>query len=156
MKFHLAQINIGKILAPMDSPVMAGFVSDLDRINAVAENSNGFVWRLKDDSNNATSIKVYDDDFLIVNMSVWNSSEALFQFVYQSHHMEVFKKRANWFEKMPVMHMTMWYVPAGHLPSVAEATTRLDHLRKYGETPFAFSFKKRFIAEEAHGFKSLG
>src|SRR5688500_1562770 len=111
MKFHLAQINIGKILAPMDSPVMAEFAANLDRINTLAENSDGFVWRLKDETNNATSIKFFDDDFLIVNMSVWNSQETLFQFVYQSQHLEIFKKREAWFEKMPQMHMAMWYIP---------------------------------------------
>jgi hypothetical protein len=150
MEFHLAQINIAKMLAPIDSPVMTEFVANLDRINALAENSTGFVWRLKDDTNNATSIKVYDDDFIIVNMSVWNSIEALFEFVYKSQHLEVFKKRHAWFEKMSQMHMVLWYIPIGHLPTVNEAVERLDHLRIHGETPFAFSFKKRFSAGEGH------
>jgi hypothetical protein len=149
MKFHLAQLNIARMLAPVDSPVMADFVANLDRINAVAENSGGFVWRLKDDSNNATSIRIFEDDFLIVNLSVWQSVDALFQFVYQSDHLEIFKRRIEWFEKMPEMHMVMWYVPAGSIPSVADAVERLIYLRLQGETPFAFSFKKRFSAEQA-------
>lgn len=153
MKFHLAQVNIGKILGHIDSPVMAEFVANLDRINALAENSEGFVWRLKDDSNNATSIKVYNDDLIIVNMSVWEHTEALFQYVYQSAHVEIFKRRKEWFEKMPEMHMVLWYVPAGHKPSVNEAVDKLNYLRKNGETPLAFSFKKRFTAEEAAAYQ---
>jgi hypothetical protein len=149
MKFHLAQLNIARMLAPIDSPVMADFVANLDRINKVAENSNGFVWRLKDDSNNATSIRIFDDDFLIVNMSVWQSVDALFQYVYQSDHIEIFKRRAEWFEKMPEMHMVLWYVPEGSFPSVADAVERLTYLRSQGETPYAFSFRKRFSPEEA-------
>ena len=149
MEFHLAQVNIGKMLAPIDSPVMAEFVANLDRINALAENSEGFVWRLKDDSNNATSIKVYNDDLIIVNMSVWKHTEALFEYVYKSAHVEIFKRRKEWFGKMAEMHMVLWYVPAGHKPSVDEAFEKLNFLRKNGETPLAFTFKKRFTAEEA-------
>jgi len=111
MKYHLAQVNIAKMLAPLDSQVMAESVTNLDRINAVAESSAGFVRRLKDDGNNTTSIKVYNEDFLIVNMSVWKSVESLFQYVYQSNHVEIFKKRNEWFEKMKGMHMAFWYIP---------------------------------------------
>jgi len=149
MEFHLAQLNIARMLAPIDSPVMADFVANLDRINGIAENSTGFVWRLKDDSNNATSIRIFDDDFLIVNMSVWQNVDALFQYVYQSGHVEIFKRRTEWFEKMPEMHMVLWYVPVGSTPSVADAVERLTHLRLQGETPYAFSFKKRFSSAEA-------
>jgi hypothetical protein len=155
MEFYLAQVNIARMLAPIDSPVMQDFVANLDRINALAENSKGFVWRLKDDTNNATSIKIFDDDFLIVNMSVWENTDALFQFVYQSGHVEIFKRRKEWFEKMPEMHMVLWYVPATHLPTVEEATERLVHLRKNGETPYAFSFKKRFTIQEVNKFMTL-
>jgi hypothetical protein len=153
MEFHLAQINIAKMLAPIDSPIMAEFVANLDRINALAENSEGFVWRLKDDSNSATSIKVYNDDLIIVNMSVWEHLENLFQYVYQSAHVEIFKRRKEWFEKMSEMHMVLWYVPAGHKPSVNEAVEKLNFLRKNGETPLAFTFKKRFTAEEAASYQ---
>ncbi|CAN5714393.1 DUF3291 domain-containing protein [soil metagenome] len=152
MEFYLAQLNIARMLAPIDSPAMQDFVANLDRINSLAEGSNGFIWRLKDDTNNATSIKIFNDDFLIVNMSVWENMEALTQFVYQSDHVEIFKRRKEWFEKMPEMHMALWYVPVTHLPTVAEATERLVHLRKNGETPFAFGFKKRFRIEEANNF----
>ena len=155
MKFHLAQVNIGKILGPIDSPVMAEFVANLDRINALAENSEGFLWRLKDDSNSATSIKVYNDDLIIVNMSVWEHLENLFQYVYHSAHVEIFKRRKEWFEKMSEMHMVLWYVPAGHKPSVNEAVEKLNFLRKNGETPLAFTFKKRFTAEEAASYQVI-
>lgn len=153
MECHLAQINIAKILAPLDSPIMTGFVSNIDRINALAENTDGFVWRLKTDyGNNATSIKIYDDDFLIVNMSVWQNIESLFRFAYHSGHAEFYKRRKEWFEKMSNMHMALWYVPNGHFPSVEEATKRLDYLRSHGETPFAFGFRRRFSIQEAIRF----
>ncbi len=132
------------MLGPIDSPVMADFVANLDRINALAENSEGFVWRLKDDSNSATSIKVYDDDMMIVNMSVWTSMEHLRQYVYKSAHVEIFKRRAEWFEKMGQQYMAFWYIPAGTTPTVADAVERLDHLRAHGETPYAFTFRSKF------------
>ncbi len=155
MEFYLAQINIARMLGPIDSPIMADFVANLDSINALAEKSEGFVWRLKDETNNATSIKIFDDDFLIVNMSVWKNTEALFQFVYQSNHVEIFKRRKEWFEKMPTMHMTLWYTAVGKWPTVEEAVERLTYLRKNGETPYSFSFKKKFTAEEASKFTSI-
>src|SRR6185369_5356313 len=107
---HIAQINIGKMVAPIDSPVMNDFVSNLDRINDQAENLSGFVWRLKDESNNATSIQVFEDEFIIINMSVWKSIEDLMNFVYKTQHFEFFARRKEWFMKMPEAHMAMWYV----------------------------------------------
>ena len=154
MEFHLAQINIARMLAPIDSPVMADFVANLDPINAVAEKSEGFVWRLKDDSNNATAIKIFNDDFLIVNMSVWQSTEALFKYVYQSDHVKIFNRRKEWFEKMPEMHMALWYTPAGKYPTVDEAVERLVYLRRNGETPYSFGFRKKFTGEEASKYIS--
>jgi hypothetical protein len=154
MEYQLAQLNIARMIAPVDSPVMADFVANLDRINALAENSEGFIWRLNEENNNATSIKIFNDDFLIVNMSVWQNTASLFQFVYQSGHVEVFKRRKEWFEKMPEMHMALWYVPALHFPTVAEATERLIYLRTNGETPYAFGFKNRFSIEEANLYHS--
>lgn len=148
MEFHLAQINIARMLGPIDSPVMAEFVANLDPLNALAEGSEGFFWRLKDDSNSATQMKFFEDDYMIVNMSVWRSVESLFNYTYKTMHLEVFKKRHNWFEKMPEMHYALWYVPAGHQPTVPEAMERLEHLRKHGETAYAFSFKKKFSPGE--------
>jgi hypothetical protein len=141
---QLAQINIARMIAPIDSPVMADFVANLDAVNLLAESSPGFVWRLKDDTNNATSIKVFDDDFLIVNMSVWASVEALFDYVYKSDHKKVLKRKSEWFEHMPEMHMALWYVQPDHFPNVEEAVSRIVHIRDHGETPHAFTFRKRF------------
>ncbi len=149
MPLHLAQINIAKCLAPLDSPIMAGFVSNLENMNALAEKSPGFIWRLKDGDGDATSIRIFDDDFLIVNMSVWSTREALFKYVYRSDHVGIFRRRKEWFEKMPVMHMALWYVEEGHPPDLAQGIERLIYLRENGETPYAFSFKKNFTADEA-------
>lgn len=142
----LAQVNIAKMLAPIDSPVMSEFVANLDRINGLAESSQGFVWRLKDDSENATNIKIYDDDFIIVNMSVWRSLEDLSAFVYRSDHAEVFKRRKEWFSKMDQQYMALWYVPNDYKPTVGDAVERLNHLRAHGDTPFSFTFRKQFTA----------
>ncbi len=152
--FHLAQVNIAKMLAPMDSPVMADFANNLDRINALAEKSEGFVWRLKDeDGKDATSLKVFDDDFIIVNMSVWHSLDTLFQFTYASDHVEIFKRKKEWFHKMTDMHMAFWYVEAGSFPSPEEANERLKYLNLNGETPYAFTFKSKYTATEAQKYK---
>lgn len=144
VSMHLAQLNIANMIAPLDSPVMADFVANLDPINAIADTSPGFVWRLKDESNSATAIKIFDDDFLIVNMSVWEDIDSLMAYVYRSAHVEIFKRRKEWFEKMKEMHMVLWHIPEGHIPEVKEGQERLVHLRQHGETPYAFSFKKRF------------
>src|SRR6187549_3307371 len=100
---HIAQVNIGRILASLDHPVMKDFVDNLEPINTLAETSKGFIWRLKDDSDNATYIRVFDDDFMIVNLSVWESINALFDYVYHSDHMKVFKRKKEWFERLPEM-----------------------------------------------------
>ncbi|RAW00838.1 DUF3291 domain-containing protein [Pseudochryseolinea flava] len=148
MQTHLAQVNIGKIVASIDSPVMADFVANLDPINALAEQSDGFIWRLKDDgTNNATSITMYGDPAIIVNMSVWKDFDSLFQYVYKSKHVDFFKRRSEWFQKMPEMYVALWYVPVGHTPTVAEAQARIDHLRKHGETDYAFTFKRKHLVK---------
>jgi hypothetical protein len=149
MDFNLAQINIAKMLAPIDSPVMAEFVANLATINSLAEGSPGFVWRLKDDENNATSIRPYDDDFIIINMSVWKNVEVLHNFAYGSMHAEIFKQRKKWFEKMSDMHMALWYVPEGYAPTAQDGVDRLNYLRDNGETPFAFTFRSKFSAADA-------
>ncbi len=153
MTYHLSQINIARMLAPLDDPVMADFVNNLDRINALAEQSPGFVWRLKDDNDNATSINVFNDSFIIINMSVWKDKKSLFDFTYSSDHVEIFKRKKEWFEKMAGMHMALWYVEDRCFPTPEEAKERLNHLREYGETPYAFSFKRQFSQEEALNYK---
>lgn len=154
MTFQLAQLNIGRILAPLDSPVMADFVNNLDKINMLAETSPGFVWRLKDDANNATSIHAFDDERIIVNMSVWETLDQLYQFTYKTMHTEFLKRRKEWFEKMGDMYYVLWCVPTGHVPDVQEARERLEHLRAHGETAYAFSFRSPHLAVSAGSFQS--
>lgn len=152
---QLAQINIAKMKGPIDSPVMKEFVDNLDRINETAEQSQGFIWRLKDDKNNATSINVFDDDYLIVNMSVWENMQCLFNFVYRSDHMDIFKRRKEWFGKMKEMHMVNWYIRNDRYPSVEEAVERLEYIRRVGETPYAFTFKSKYTIQDLRGYLSV-
>lgn len=144
MKYHLAQINIGRLVAPLDDPRIAGFLGQLDSVNALADAAPGFVWRLQSSSGNATEIPYNDDPFYIVNMSVWESVEALRDFTYESRHMEVFRDRAKWFEKLGKPHYCLWWIPAAHIPSVAEGRERLEHYQLRGATPYSFWFSKTF------------
>ena len=153
--YHLAQVNIARMLAPIDSPVMADFVANLDRINALAEASPGFVWRLTGDDNDATALRVFEDDFLIINMSVWESRQTLFDFTYSSEHVEIFRRKKEWFSKMVDRHMALWYVAADHEPTPKEAKQRLTYLNRYGETPFAFTFKAKYSAENMMGYERI-
>jgi hypothetical protein len=146
---HIAQLNIGRALAPVDSPLLDDFNAALDPVNALADRAPGFVWRLQTDEGNATAIRPFeDDDRMIVNMSVWESIDALASFVYRSDHVAVMRRRREWFERIRVF-MVLWWVPAGHTPSVEEALERLEHLREHGPTSHAFTFKARFDADEA-------
>lgn len=142
--YHLAQINIARMLAPLDHPSMAEFMGRLDEINALAEASPGFVWRLETDEGNATALRPYDDDWIIVNMSVWESPEALMEFTYRSRHNQIMQKRRNWFEPHANSYFVMWWTPAGHVPTVQEAKARLEHLEQKGETAHAFTFRHPF------------
>ncbi|MEL6923189.1 MAG: DUF3291 domain-containing protein [Bacteroidota bacterium] len=144
MKYQLAQFNIGTIKDTMDSALMHGFASRLDEINALAEAHEGFVWRLQDESGNATGILEYEDPFQLVNMSVWESVETLKQYTYQSMHRELLRDRKQWFHAMQEMHYVLWWVPTGHRPTVAEAKERLALLQRLGSTAEAFDFKKPF------------
>ncbi len=141
---HLAQINVARMLYPLDDPRMAGFVARLDRVNALADAAPGFVWRLQDESGNATGLNPFPDPMMIVNMSVWRSLEALFAFVYRSGHTEPLHLRKDWFEKPAEAHMALWWLPAGELPTLDHGRTRLEHLRRHGPTADAFTFKQRF------------
>jgi hypothetical protein len=149
--WHIAQLNVGTTMAPLDSPELADFVAALDSINALAEASPGFVWRLKSDSGNATDIRASDDPNFIVNMSVWESVEALFAFVYRSAHTNVMSRRREWFSKPDQAYQVLWWVPAGHAPTVEEALDRLEHLRRDGPTAHAFTFKDRYPAPDSAG-----
>jgi heme-degrading monooxygenase HmoA len=143
---HLAQINIARARAPIDDPLMSGFVARLDDVNALADASPGFVWRLKTEEGNATSLQPYDDPRVMVNMSVWETPDHLKQFVYKSAHTDVMRQRRQWFERMGDVHMAMWWIERGHVPTVAEALERLHYLQVHGESEFAFSFASLFPA----------
>lgn len=140
--FHLAQINIGRMRGPLDDPIMADFVNQLDAINALAEQSPGFVWRLQDDGGNATSIRVFDDDRILVNMSVWESLEQLRDYVYKSDHIQLLRARKQWFERIDLPPLALWWIPAGTLPMPAEGQQRLEHLHQHGASPYAFTFQQ--------------
>jgi hypothetical protein len=144
---HLSQVNIARMRAPLEDPLMADFVARLDEINALAERSPGFVWRLKGEANNATYLRPYEDERIIVNMSVWESIEQLKRYVYYSAHVEVFRRRQDWFEKFQGAYAALWWVPKGHEPGVDEAKKRLAHLDAHGPSPFAFTFKQPFPAD---------
>lgn len=144
LDFHLAQVNIARMHAPLDDPVMAGFVARLAEINAIADRSPGFVWRLQTEEGDATYLRPYDDDRILFNLSVWETIEHLKDYVYKTAHGEVMRQRREWFEKFSGMYMAMWWVDAGHIPSVAEARQRLEYLQGHGETAHAFTFKRTF------------
>jgi hypothetical protein len=147
--FHLAQLNIGRLLAPLDSEQMSSFVAALEPINALADSAPGFVWRLQTEAGDATALRVFDDDMLIVNMSVWESREALSQFVFRSAHREVLTGRRQWFERIDDDYLVLWWVAAGHIPEVDEAKARLSLLQKEGPSPEAFTFRSVFPAPDA-------
>src|SRR5579864_7916125 len=148
-RFHLAQVNIAQLRAPLDTPLLADFVALLQPINAVADHSPGFVWRLQTEDGDATAVRAFDDARIIVNMSVWESIDAWANFVYRSGHADVMKRRREWFDRIAEAYQCMWWIPVGHIPTVAEAEERLAHLRRYGPTPFAFTHRARFEPEGA-------
>jgi hypothetical protein len=149
-KFHLAQINIGRLRAPVDDPMIADVAANLDRINALADASPGFVWRLVGEGGNATDIQPdADDPLLAVNMSVWENPAALGAFVYRSDHQPIMRRRAEWFEKMELF-MALWWVPAGRRPTVEEGMDRIETLRRLGPTAEAFTLRDIFPAPDAN------
>ncbi len=141
---ELAELNIARAVAPLDHPAMSAFVANLDRVNALGDASPGFVWRLQDDSGAATSIRAFDDPRIIVNLTVWSSVEALREYAYRSAHVEVFRRRRDWFLPLDGPSLVLWWVPAGHRPTVAEAKERLGHLASEGPTAAAFTLKAPF------------
>ncbi len=145
IEHHLAQLNIGLAKGLIDGPVMAGFKAALEPINALADDAPGFVWRLQSEDGDATAIRPYEDEPMIVNMSVWESIEALRAFVYTSGHTPVMRNRRRWFEKLET-YLVLWWVPAGHEPTIEEAKERLEHLKRRGPTPHAFTFRTSFPA----------
>ena len=150
MAYHIAQVNVSLPREPLDSERLADFVAALDPVNAVADTVAGFVWRLQTEDGNATAVRVLGDDRLIVNLTVWESVEALGDFVFRTPaHLDVLRRRRHWFEP-PAQAMTaLWWVPAGERPTVADAEQRLLHLREHGPTPYAFTFRDPFAAPGA-------
>jgi hypothetical protein len=146
-QYELAQMNVARLKAPLDSPQLADFVGNLDRINAIADGSPGFVWRLQDESGNATALHPMGED-MIVNMSVWEDARSLQAFVYRSDHVGVMRRRREWFEKMDI-YLVLWWVPRGHRPTEEEGIARLDLLRNRGPGPEAFTFGRMFPAPDS-------
>jgi hypothetical protein len=142
--YHLAQVNIGVLRAPITSPEIAGFVEQLEPINAIADGSPGFVWRLQTEAGDATSIRAFDDQSILINMSVWRSLEELRDFVYRSAHVDVLRRRGDWFERLSDAHLVLWWLPTDRLPTLEEAAWRIELVRRHGPTAEAFTFRTPF------------
>ena len=143
-RHHIAQANIARGRALLTDPVMSGFVEQLDYMNSVADRASGFVWRLQTEDGDATGIEVFNDPLIILNMSVWESVEDLYEYVFRSDHVGPVKDRRSWFAKIDRPHSVLWWVRAGTLPTVADAERKLDLLRELGPTPAAFTFTQSF------------
>lgn len=155
-QFHLAQVNIGRVRAPLEDPIMEGFRSQLDPINALADRTAGFVWRLQTEDGNAMAIRPYADEHMAINLSVWESFEALKQFVYRSAHVGPLRDRKQWFESINGPILALWWIPAGHIPTVAEAQERLQHLKEHGPSPRAFTFRAPFPSPDGKSGEGEG
>jgi hypothetical protein len=146
--YHLAQLNIAKMKADIDDPIMRDFVDKLEDVNSIADNSPGFVWRLQTDTGDATDLRVFEDNMLLVNMSVWESVEDLKTFVYETFHLEILKRKKEWFDKFDGVYQVMWWVKAGRIPDVDEARARLSCLQEQGVSELAFNFQRSFPPAE--------
>lgn len=144
MEYHLAQVNIAKMKADLDDPIMSGFVQRLDEINALADGSKGFVWRFQNEVGDATYLRPFDDKRILFNMSVWETLEDLRNYVYMSKHVELLKAKANWFKKPGEAHLALWWNQKGHLPTVDEALEKLHLLKAKGPSPDAFTIAKPY------------
>jgi hypothetical protein len=146
--YELAQLNVAVMREPLESPGMADFVANLARINALAEDSAGFVWRLQTEDGDATAMRPMGADTLI-NISVWRDADSLNEYVYKSAHAEIMRRRKEWFERMREAHVVLWWVRRGHRPGTAEAIERLELLRAGGPTQEAFTLRRAFPAPDA-------
>jgi hypothetical protein len=150
MDYVVAQVNIGRLAAPLDSIQLEDFVAGLDPVNAVADAAPGFVWRLQTEDGNATSLRAFEADAegadggILINMSVWESVEALGAFVYGPAHSAVLRRRREWFEKMADAYTAVWWIERGHIPTIPEAEDRVAYLRRHGPTPYAFTLRVHF------------
>jgi hypothetical protein len=146
-KYHIAEINIAKMKGvDINDPIMKEFVDNLNNVNEIAEKSVGFVWRLKDENNNATSINPYNDEQIIINVSVWNSIETLENFMYRTFHSDFLKRRKEWFQSFGTAHTAMWWIPEGQTPNLQEAVEKLDYLQMNGASAFSFDLRNKFPA----------
>jgi hypothetical protein len=145
---HLAQLNIAKAKYSLDAPEIKEFVDNLEPVNNLAESSEGFIWRLKDEQGDATNIQAFSDPDVIVNMSVWASPDALKNFMFRTHHRNFLRRKKEWFHNIAEDSYVLWWVPKGHVPTIEEAVEKLDFLRRNGDTPYAFTFKSNFTASE--------
>lgn len=145
IKYHIAEINIAKMKGVnIGDAIMKEFVENLDTVNQIAEKSEGFIWRLKDENNNATSLNPYNDVQIIINVSVWESIETLENFMYRTFHSDFLKRRKEWFNAFGTAHTAMWWIPEGHIPTLQEAVEKLDYLQKNGASINSFDFKNKF------------
>lgn len=148
MSYHLAQYNIARLMAPLDDPQIADFMAALEPLNRLADQSPGFVWRHQTEDGDSTAIRVRGDPMILINFSVWEAIDPLFEYTYRTAHTHIFRRRLEFFEAHAQPYLALWWIPAGHEPSVEEADARLDHLREHGPTPHAFTFKQRFPPPE--------
>ena len=146
--YYIAQINIAKLKYSLTDPRVKDFVDNLDRINKLAEKTPGFVWRLKDETGNAINIKIFDDELMIFNMSVWKTIQDLFAYTYRSDHIDVFRRKGEWYETMKEAHLALWWTPIGVYPSAHEGLGRLYYLQMHGPGPTVFTFKKQYSPEQ--------
>ena len=144
MEYQLAQVNVARMNADLDDPIMSGFVQRLDEINALAEASKGFVWRFKTEAGDATYLRPFEDQRILFNMSVWETLEDLKEYVYASKHVELLKLKANWFSKINEPHLALWWVQKDHIPSVEEALEKLRLIKARGPSADAFTFAKPY------------
>lgn len=144
---QIAEINIARMKGVnIQDPVMQEFVENLDKVNAIAEHSEGFIWRLKDETNNATAFDPYQDEQVIINISVWQSIELLEKFMYQTLHVEFLKRRKEWFHTFGKLYTAMWWIPEGQFPSIQEATEKLAYLQTHGPSGLVFDFKNKHLS----------
>jgi hypothetical protein len=143
--YKIAEINVARMKwVNINDPMMKEFVENLDKVNSIAEMSEGFIWRLKDDNNNATSLNPFDDEQIIINVSVWENLEKLENFMYKTFHSEFLKRRKEWFQQYGKAHTALWWVQHGHFPTLQEAIANLDYLQKNGPTQKVFDLKNKF------------
>jgi hypothetical protein len=161
VEYVLAQVNLGRLVAPLDSPRLADFVAALDPVNAVADAAPGFVWRLQTGEGNATALRAFEEDAegadggILLNMSVWESVDALAAYVYSEAHLAVLRRRREWFERMRDAYTVLWWVPRGHIPTIREAQERVQHLRGHGPTPHAFTLREHFPPPDSDNLEMM-